>query len=61
MVDRGGVMISIDSILEKIEADLAWLGPNEKVLGHICLTREQAQYLRNWARTIIEEYELIRK
>ena len=48
-------MISIDSILEKIEADLAWLGPNEKVLGHVCLTRAEAQYLRNWARTIIEE------
>lgn len=48
-------MITIADVLKKIDIDLAWRGPNDKVLGHVCFTREEAQYLRDWALLLIRE------
>jgi hypothetical protein len=43
-------MISIDDVLAKIKADLAYRTPNlDMPLGHIVLTREAAEVLDRWA------------
>jgi hypothetical protein len=47
--------VTIADILKKIDIDLAWRGPNDRTLGHVVLEREQAQYLRDWAITLIHE------
>jgi len=40
--------------VDKIVADLAWRGPNGKAMGHIVLTRTQAEqvmyYLNHWQK-----------
>jgi hypothetical protein len=47
--------ITIAEVLKKIDIDLAWLGPNGRTLRHVVLEREHAQYLRDWAITLIHE------
>jgi hypothetical protein len=51
--------VTIADVLKKIDVDLAWLGPNNRTLGHIVLEREQAQYLRDWAITLIKERDAL--
>jgi hypothetical protein len=48
-------MITIAMVLKKIDDDLAWRGPNGRTLGHVCLEREYAQYLRDWSIKLINE------
>lgn len=47
--------ITIAEVLKKIDNDLAWRGPNDRSLGYVCLARDQAEYLRNWVITLINE------
>jgi hypothetical protein len=54
--------ITIATVLKRIDDDLAWRGPNDKTMGHVVLTREEAQYLRKWAITLcMERDELVAK
>lgn len=52
--------ITIAIILKDIEDALAWRGPSGKAMGHVCLTRDEAQYLRDWAiKLCMERDELL--
>lgn len=52
----GAHLITIADILKQIADDLAWRGPQSgEPLGHIVFTREQAQYLHDWALALINE------
>ena len=51
--------ITIAMVLKKIDDDLAWRGPNDRTLGYVCLERDQAQYLRDWAITLINERDAL--
>jgi hypothetical protein len=53
------VTITIAMVLKKIDDDLAWRGPNDKTLGHVCLERAYAQYLRDWTITLINERDAL--
>lgn len=46
---------TIANVLSKIKTDLDWRGPNDKVLGTICMSRGQAEYLRAWVITLLLE------
>lgn len=45
-------MITIADVLKKIENDLAWKGPGDH---YIILSREEAEYLHQWALLLIHE------
>lgn len=53
--------ITIAQVLKKIDDDLAWHGTEDydRKLGHVVLEREQAQYLRDWAITLIKERDAL--
>jgi hypothetical protein len=55
------VTITIADVLKKIDDDLAWRGIEDydRKLGHVVLEREQAQYLRDWAITLIKERDAL--
>lgn len=40
--------ITIADVLSKLKRDLDWRSPNDKTLGHIVLTRAEAEYLQGW-------------
>jgi hypothetical protein len=52
-------MITIADVLKEIDDDLAWRGPNGGALSNIVLERAQAQYLRDWAITLIKERDAL--
>jgi hypothetical protein len=52
-------MITIADVLKKIDDDLAWRGPNDRMLGHVVLERVQAEYLRQWAIVLIKERDAL--
>ncbi len=52
--------ITIATVLKDIEDALAWRGPTGKAMGHVCLTRNEAEYLHKWAITLcMERDELV--
>jgi hypothetical protein len=54
--------LTIASILAKIKQDLDWRGPSDKRQGHIVLSYEEAEYLRDTIlKIIIERDELLYK
>jgi hypothetical protein len=54
--------ITIAMVLQRIDDALAWRGPSGRGMGHVCLTREEAQYLRDWSILLCKERdELVAK
>lgn len=54
--------ITIAQVLAKIDHELAWRGPNGHGMGHVVLSREYAEYLRQWTITLCQERdELVHK
>jgi hypothetical protein len=53
--------ITIAMVLKKIDDDLAWRGieDHDRKMGHVVLEREQAQYLRDWVITLINERDAL--
>ncbi len=59
-IKEAELAITIATILKDIDDALAWRGPTDKVMGHVCLTRAEAEYLRKWAiQLCIERDELL--
>jgi hypothetical protein len=47
--------MTLADILAAIKEQLDWTGPNEKKMGHIVVTRDQAEYLHRAVIAIIME------
>ena len=52
--------MTLADVLEHIKRDLEWRGPTDRSMGHIILTRDEAEYLhRAVIAIIIERDELV--
>lgn len=50
---------TIATVLKKIKADLDWRGPNDRVLAHVILSREQGEHLHRVVLDIIMERDAL--
>ena len=50
---------TVATVLKKIRNDLDWRGPNNAVMGHIVITREQAEHLHRVVLDIIMERDAL--
>jgi hypothetical protein len=51
--------ITIAQVLKKVRDDLEWRGPSGGKMGHIVLTREEAEYFREWSIKLIMERDAL--
>ena len=47
--------ITLADVLKKIDDDLAWRGPQDKLMRHVVMRRELAEYLKATLVAVIKE------
>ena len=51
--------IILADVLKKIDDDLAWRGPQDRLMRHVVLPRELVEYLRATVIAIIKERDAL--